>query len=147
MSDHRKFWVYKVTGGEDVDLQVKGNPVLKYRTPLSILRSVSTSLEASEIAQAFKDQGCQVEYHSPEESEEQKIERKSVFAVFGDGVTFPTASCPQCPWLDPLVEGLCGLGAPKQSEGWGQFAIEERLKVDSFRSAKEVCPLLNPGDT
>jgi hypothetical protein len=142
MAEHRQYWVFKVTGGQDFDFQIKGNPIMKYRTPMSLLKAICTESQAETAAEILREQGCKVEFHTPSETEDQKVERKSVFAILGDGVTFPSVKCPECPWLDPHIEGFCGAGFAQQGKGWDKDAIRERLRVVEYRKAWKECPLL-----
>lgn len=110
----------------------------------SLVRCLCTDDQAREILAAFEKVGARVRTNSPRETEEQRVERQSLFAVMGgDSQAWPTSKCPTCSWFDHHVEGRCGAGRLPwaNSVGWGVEIVEAKRREEPFGRDYDACPL------
>lgn len=148
MSDHRYFWVFEVRGGKPVNVQPRGNPVMRHDGASSLLRCLCTDAESEQLKVAFEAVGASVKKHSPRETTDQTAERQNLLAVFSGEQVWPTAQCPRCAWLDPQVAGLCGAGlVDRDLPGWGPVVIKSRLLQERPSLDYETCPLRADGSS
>jgi len=136
----KQLWIFQVRQGEPFELQVKGNPIMRHDGRVSILRCLCTEKEAEELKITMEGHQCAVTMNSPQETTEQKTERRNLLQVLGGERVFPSVSCPECAWFDPYIESLCGAGLAK-GVGWEDAAIEGSMSNEKFREDFEDCPL------
>lgn len=138
----RQLWVFRVTGGDAFDLQVKGNPRVRHDGGAeSVLRALCTRDQADELATEMRRRGCRVETYGGGETPEQKEERRNVMAVLGGERAFPCVRCPECAWFDPHIHSLCGAGVAPGGEGWDDDAVEGAMSNPRHRDDLDACPL------
>lgn len=138
----RQLWIFRVSEGLPFQIQVKGNPVMKYDgRPQAILKTLCTRSEAMTLEAEMQSKGCVVEANCPDESTEQKEKRKNIMHVLGGERTFPCVRCPECAWFDPSIESLCGAGFSPDGFGWDDETMEGVFTNVKYASDFERCPL------
>ena len=140
----RQLWIFRVSGGEPFQLQVKGNPIMKYDgEPNAILRTLCTRAEAMNLEAEIAAKGCVVEASCPDESSEQKAKRKNIMHVLGGERTFPSIKCPECAWFDPTLDSLCGAGFSTMGDrkDWDDDAMTGVMTNVKYAADFANCPI------
>lgn len=109
---------FSVSNGQSFDLQLPGNPGVSHGGGMSVFSLVVTEDEISQLVDTIKSFGCQVEVFPPNlQTPEQETERLALLGIGREDVVWPSASCPECAWFDPLLSGdPCGrVGWPPET--------------------------------
>jgi hypothetical protein len=140
----RQLWIFRVSGGEPFELQVKGNPVMKYDgRPNSILRTLCTRAQAMALEAEIRSRDCTVEGNCPDESPAQKEKRQNIMHVLGGELTFPAVKCAECAWFDPGIPSLCGAGFSTigDRKGWDDDAMKGVMTNEKYAADFASCPI------
>lgn len=139
----KTLWTLIVSGGDSLIIKFKGNPPLIHKGRMSVLKVICTETEVEEVAEKFRDAGATVKVHEHRETEEQKKIRSNLLATVTDpdNVVWNTVKCHECAWLDPEIEGQCGLGM-SGGKKWTWSVIDMQTQNnDKFAKDREECPL------
>lgn len=139
----KTLWTFIVSGGDALTVKYKGNPPMRHVGRMSVLKAICYPSEAEDIADQFRNVGARVKVVSHMETEDQKEERRNLLRTVHDpdNVTWNTERCHQCAWLDPDIEGQCGLGM-SGGQKWTWSVIDMQTdNNDKFKEDREKCPL------
>lgn len=140
VSKHR-LWTFKVIPGNNSVgflLQVPGNPNISIPPQGTVFHLMLTEEQAMRIKMELEKLECKVQVKCMEgESSEQVAEREALLGFQRENVVWPTLSCTDCFWFDPL-NADCPCMLDSSTETIIQAAREANPKAVEDESA---CPL------
>lgn len=143
--ERRDIWTFRLTGGEPVDASVgwpyavPTNLAHGGRGVTSIWTLLLTGEEAEGTERILVDRGVRVTRWCEVETPEQEADRDRLRAAQAGEVTFRTPRCPNCFWLDVLLDPAgptCGFDQWPAETVDSALAAHERA-TDDLR----LCPL------
>lgn len=123
---------FSVSKGSPFQLQIPGNPGVSHAGGTSVFSLVLTEEEAAQVVDTIESFGCITRLYPPtRQTPEQEKERHTLLGLGKEDTVWPSASCPECAWFDPLLAGEpCGrLGWPP--EAITAFAANPKPQQDS----------------
>ena len=132
-----KLFRFSVTNGSAFQLQIPGNPSVGHEGGTSIFSLLVTEDEAAQLVDTIESFGCGVRlYHPNLQTPEQENERLTLLGVGREDTVWPSASCPECSWFDPLLaEDPCGRA------GWPAEMITAFAANPKPQSDSDACPV------
>lgn len=131
-----RLYTILLSGPTSVTLSTEGNPPLAHTGGNTVGHMVLSEEEAQILREQVLPEGCTLTV-IPMAGRSDEQEKEQLALLNGQERVWPCASCPTCPWLDPLREDPCGYRSwPEETvvasvEEWGPHAI-----------AAVACPVL-----
>ena len=132
----KRLWTFVLRGGVAFKLAPKGNLPMEHDGTKSLLKAVLTERRAEETARLIEGYGCEVEFHTEREDDEQKAVRRRLAGVLRDEQVFPTPKCPGCAFFDVLDARYCGVVMWPKEAVW---SLLDRLP-EKAKSDLQQCP-------
>jgi len=136
MEEH-ELWTFEVRGGSPFGIQAPGNPTVHHNGVLSVFHLMLTEGQAVQVEKVCQSQQCDVVSRpAAGQTEEQHEERLRLLGVGQEEKVWPSASCPECFWFDPLTHNPCGY------QSWNPVGVETSLaEHEKARKDVESCPM------
>lgn len=130
-----RLWVRR---GNPFAIQPPHNPAVEHDGGTTVAHLVMTGEQAAELAQLIREHGCTVDMdRTATQTAEQAEERQALLGVSRHDTVWPSASCPECAWFDPVAkDNPCGRATWNPSVTQAMLEAHEKARTD-----EQQCPV------